>query len=85
MKDECGGKIIVEFASPRAKVYGLYTQDEKITKKCKGIKKYVIKKEIYFQDYKDCVFEDKEQSKNMNYILKQLKKLPYLQMMIKEL
>ena len=55
-KDECGGKIIVEFAATRPKVYGINILDGENIKKCKGINNYVIKMEINFQDYKDCVF-----------------------------
>ena len=58
-KDECGGKIMQEFVGLRAKLYSklyykMYEGDE--TKKCKGVKSSVVKKEITFKDYKDCLF-----------------------------
>ena len=58
MKDEEGGKIIEEFVGLRAKLYSykMHVGEEK--KKCKGMKKSVVKKNISHQDYKDCLFED---------------------------
>ena len=49
-KDECGGKIMQEFVGLRAKLYSykMYEGDE--TKKCKGVKSSVVKKEITFKD-----------------------------------
>jgi hypothetical protein len=35
-------------------------------KKCKGIKKAVIKKEITFDNYKECLFSGKKQRRGMN-------------------
>ena len=37
-------------------------------KKCKGIKKSVIKKNISFEDYKECLFSEKPQMRKMNVI-----------------
>ena len=67
-KDECGGKIMQEFVGLRAKLYSykMYEGDE--TKKCKGVKSSVVKKEITFKDYKDCLFDKKEQMRTMNVI-----------------
>ena len=56
MKDELGGKIIKEFISLRPKVYS-YRVEESEPKKCKGIKKCVVKKTISFEDYKRCLLE----------------------------
>ena len=67
MKDECGGKQIEEFVGLRSKLYS-YIMSESEEKKCKGIKKNVIKKEITFQNYKDCLFNDKEETRKMNLI-----------------
>ena len=44
MKDEAGGKIIEEFVGLRAKLYSVKMYEGKEEKKCKGIKKSVIKK-----------------------------------------
>ena len=42
--------------------------DEEETKKCKGIKSGVIKKSITHEDYKTCLFEWKEQRRQMNVL-----------------
>ena len=44
MKDELGGKIMTEFVALRAKFYAYKTLKKKEEKKCKGIKKCVVKK-----------------------------------------
>ena len=67
MKDECGGKQIVEFVGLRPKSYS-YSMSDSEEKKCKGVKKNVIKKEIVFQDYKNCLFNEKEETRRMNLI-----------------
>ena len=56
MKDELGGKIMKEFISLRPKMYS-YRVEESEPKKCKGIKRCVVKKTISFEDYKRCLFE----------------------------
>ena len=55
MKDERGGKIMKEFISLRPKMYS-YRAGSTEPKKCKGIKKCVVKKTISFEDYKKCLF-----------------------------
>ena len=59
MKDELGGKIITEFVVLRPKTYSYLTDDCKGDKKAKGTKKCVIKRVIKFNDYKDCLLNDK--------------------------
>ena len=56
MKDELGGKIMKEFISLGPKMYS-YRVEESERKKCKGIKKCVVKKTVTFEDYKRCLFE----------------------------
>ena len=56
MKDELGGEIMKEFVSLRPRMYS-YRVGNSEPKKCKGIKKCVVKKTITFNDYKDCLFE----------------------------
>ena len=67
MKDELGGTIMTEFVSLRPKLYSYKKLDSMETpngphfvedKKCKGIKKCVVKKTLTFEDYKNCLFED---------------------------
>ena len=44
MKDELGGAIMREFVALRAKLYSYRVLDGGENKKCKGIKKCIIKK-----------------------------------------
>ena len=53
MKDELGGKIILEFVTLRPKTFSFLTDDGKEDKKAKGKQKCVIKKMIKFNDYKN--------------------------------
>ena len=55
MKDELGSEIMREFVSLRPKMYS-YKVGNSEPKKCKGIKKCVVKKMIHFDDYKACLF-----------------------------
>ena len=55
MKDELGGEIMKEFVSLRPKMY-FYKVCNSEPKKCKGIKKCVVKKTISFDNYKRCLF-----------------------------
>ena len=52
MKDELGGEIITKFIALRPKTYSYLTDNDKIDKKAKEIKKCIIKKMIKFDDYK---------------------------------
>ena len=40
----------------------------KESKKCKGVKKSVVKESITHEDYKNCLFTGKEQLRKMNVI-----------------
>ena len=55
MKDELGGEIMTEFVTLRPKMYAYKTGGSDF-KKCKGIKKCVVKKMISFEDYTACLF-----------------------------
>ena len=55
MKDELGGGIMTEFVTLRPKMYAYKTGSTE-SKKCKGIKKCIVKKTISFKDYKACLF-----------------------------
>ena len=37
-------------------------------KKCKGVKTTVVQKSIQFDDYKRCLFDEKEEMQKMNVI-----------------
>lgn len=64
-KDEKSGKQITEFVGLRAKLCSHKTDDFE-EKKCKGVKKSVIKRDINFEDYKKCLFEEKEEIRSMD-------------------
>ena len=68
MKDECSGKQIVEFVGLRAKLYALKMEDLSESKKCKGIKKSVVKSDITFENYKETLFERGRALRKMNVI-----------------
>jgi len=67
-KDEAGGAIITEFVGLRAKLYAIKTLDGEEEKKCKDVKRNVIRNKISFNDYKDVLFSGKEVLRTMNVI-----------------
>ena len=58
-KDELGQKIIIEVASIRPKTCAYLTDDSIEHKKAKGTKKCVIKQKIMFENYIDCLLNNK--------------------------
>ena len=67
-KDELGGKIMTEFVGLRAKTYSYlidgyndedYEKNKTISKKAKGTKKCVIKRELMFDNYKESLLDNK--------------------------
>jgi len=67
-KDEAGGEINKEFVGLRAKLYAIKKLDGEEEKKCKGVKRNVIRNKISFNDYKDVLFSGKEVLRAMNVI-----------------
>ena len=67
-KDEAGGKIIDEFVGLRAKLYSYKTLKGEESKKCKGVKRLVVKNSITHEDYKNCLFTGTEQLRKMNVL-----------------
>ena len=65
-KDEAAGKIMEEFVGLRAKLYSYKMFEGEESKKCKGIKKSVVKKSITHEDYKNCLFTGKQEYRRMN-------------------
>ena len=59
MKDKLNGKIMTEFVALRPKTYAYQTDDDRRIKKAKGTKKCVTKKVLKFNDYKNCILNDK--------------------------
>ena len=67
-KDEVAGKIITEFVGLRAKLYSFKMEDGKENKRCKGVKKQVVKKSITHEDYKTCLLTGKEILRKQNIL-----------------
>ena len=62
IKDELGEKIMTEFVAFRSRTYSYIMEDDSkhVTKeKAKGTKKCVIKRILQFNDYKDCLLNNK--------------------------
>ena len=58
-KDELGGKIMKEFCALSAKTYPYLMDDDSEKKKAKRTKKCVIKRGLMFENYADCLFNNK--------------------------
>ena len=58
-KDELGGKIITEIVALKPKTSAYLTDDGNDHKKAKETKKCVTKQKLIFQNYKDCLFNNK--------------------------
>ena len=67
-KDEVAGKQITHFVGLRPKLYSFKIEEDREVKKCKGIKKNVIKKKLDFDDYVQCLFLGKKQMRKMKII-----------------
>ena len=65
MKDETAGVPIQEFVGLRAKVYSILYNGEEM-KRAKGIKKYVVKKYLRHQNYKDILNQSTLMHSEMN-------------------
>ena len=91
MKDELGGKFKTEFVALRPKSYA-YKFNSEEEKKCKGIKKCVIKKMLGFDDYVNCLLSRTNdyrsqlmfRSTKHKFIWLKLTRLPSVEMMIRE-
>ena len=66
-KDETATGVITNFIGIRSKCYSIKT-DEKIIKKAKGVSKTVVDKNIGFDDYKNCVINNKDCVRPINGI-----------------
>ena len=58
----------VQYVGLRPKLYSILRADKKIIKKAKGVKEYVVKKHINFENYKDALFSKKKQTHKMNML-----------------
>ena len=70
-KDEAAGKQITRFVGLRPKLYSYKIEEQGEKRKAKGVKKYVIKKSLSFDDYKKCLFTEEEVMKEMNILRSQ--------------
>ena len=57
--DELRGKIMVEVVALKPKAYAYLMDDGSDHKKAKGTKKCVIKQKLMFQNFKNCLFNNK--------------------------
>lgn len=64
MKDEMAGKPISEFVGLSSKMYAFKCAGKE-NKKCKGVKKNIVKRELCFDDYKDTLFNDDQKRCSM--------------------
>jgi hypothetical protein len=66
-KEELNGQIMSEFIGLRSKMYSYKMhKSEKECKKAKGIKNNVVKKEICFEDYRNCLLNNEIIYKTQN-------------------
>ena len=67
-KDEVAGRQITKFVGLGPKLYTFKIEDGSLTKKCKGVKKNVVKKGIEFENYTECLFTGEKQMRKMKII-----------------
>ena len=67
-KDEVAGKQITRFVGLRPKLYTFEIEEDKEVRKCKGIKKNVVKKRLNFDDYLQCLFTGRKEMRKMKII-----------------
>ena len=58
MKDELGGKFIIEFVGLIPKTFSYLMDDGKSEKNAKRTKEYVTKRILKFNDYDNCLLND---------------------------
>ena len=67
-KDEVAGRQITHFVGLRPKLYSFKVEGGGLTKKCKGVEKNVVKREITFKDHVQCLFSGERKMKSMRII-----------------
>lgn len=65
-KDELNGEILTEFVGLRSKMYCVRADRIEKMKKAKGVKKYVLKKSLTFDDYVNCIKNNCSIVRNQN-------------------
>ena len=58
MRNELGGKITTKFVTLKPKTYSYLMDDGNSDKKVKGTKKYITKRILKFNGYKDCLLNN---------------------------
>ena len=71
MKDELGRKIMTKVVGLRGKTYNYLLDDGSENKKAKGTKKYVIKRKLKFEYYKNCLEATQIENK-INFLEKKI-------------
>ena len=69
LKDELGGKIMIDFVELRAKTYSYLQDDGSESRKAKDTKKCVMKRKLKFENYKNCL-EATQLDNKINYLEK---------------
>ena len=67
-KDEVAGKQITHFVGLRPKLYSFKIEEDREVRKCKGIKKNVVKKKLEFDQYVTCLFTGEKEMRSMKII-----------------
>ena len=68
MTDECAGRPIAEYIGLRPKMYSILEVNGDNIKKAKGVKKYVVKKHIRHNQYREALFEKTTFHHSMNVL-----------------
>ena len=68
MTDECAGRPIAEYIGLRPKMYSILEANGDNTKKAKGVKKYVVKKHIRHNQYREALFDKTTFHHGMNVL-----------------
>ena len=58
MKYQLGGKITTEFVGLRTKTYSYLIDNGNNNKKAEGTQKFIIKRILKFNDYKNCLLNN---------------------------
>ena len=69
MEDELGGKFMIKFVKLIVKTYSYLIDDNSEDKNGKGTKRFVIKRKLKFENYKNCLEATQLESK-INYLEK---------------
>lgn len=72
MKDENNGVIMTEFVGLRSKMYSTRVKHKDKIKKAKGVKSYVVKKQLKFKDYLECIKNNCNINIKQNLIMSKL-------------